>query len=196
MMAAWTAAAATPLADSQGSRRLDHFDEWLRKKGCRAAAWCQRTSSSASGSSRNPPTSAASKDQGFGTWQYYCRVWTESQPLEAKDVMLPPQKEIPARLRDSSMGTVIIRCSQLAVLSPVHTAPGPQPQKKTQLVTHKRKATTLEDGRFLGNTKSLRSSKEGAGEDEGSLQASGATQQTFHGGFVLWLGDQRDQTDP
>lgn len=131
-MAARTAAAVTPLPDSQGSRRLDHFDEWLRKKGCRAAAWCQRTSSSAPGSSRNPPTSAASQEQGFGPRQHHGGVWTGSQPLEAKDVMLPPQKEIPARLRDSSMGMVTFRCSQLAVLSPVHTAPGPQQQKKTK----------------------------------------------------------------
>lgn len=132
-MAARTAAAVTPLPDSQGSRRLDHFDEWLRKKGCRAAAWCQRTSSSAPGSSRNPPTSAASQERGFGPRQHHGGVWTGSQPLEAKDVMLPPQKEIPARLRDSSMGMVIFRCSQLAVLSPVHTAPGPQPQKENSV---------------------------------------------------------------
>lgn len=110
--------------------------------------------------------------------------------------MLPPQKEIPARLRDSSMGMVIFRCSQLAVLSPVHTAPGPQQQKKkTVSYTQKKNPTTQEDSQFLGRTKSLRSSKEGAGEDKGSLQASGATQQTFHGGLVLWSEDQRDQRD-
>lgn len=54
------AAVTTPL-NRNGSRRFDHFDEWLRKNGCRAAAWYQRTSKSGSGSSRNPPTSAATK---------------------------------------------------------------------------------------------------------------------------------------
>lgn len=35
----------------------------------------------------------------------------------------PPQNAMPARLRDNTIGTEIFRYSQLATLSPVHTAP-------------------------------------------------------------------------
>lgn len=111
-------AAVRPVPNRNGSRRFDHFEEWLRKNGCRAAAWYQRTSKSGSGSSRNPPTSAATKEQ-FTPLQPTATGKTNS----SLNVRLPPQKDIPARLRDKSIGMVIFRCSQLAVLSPVHTAP-------------------------------------------------------------------------
>lgn len=89
-------------------------------------------------------------------------------------------------LRDKSIGIVIFRCSQLAVLSPVQIAPA---SPTTKVVTDTNINITQQHWvyfSFQKHTKSLGPSKEGAWKDKRSLWATWASYQTLHCGHVLW----------